>query len=295
MHGNSKNLIRMRMSSTLRGLLFAVAGATVAATAAAAVTPVETSLGVTVKALIDPMPAYATDTQVKLGHDTSTLTLQSFASGASGINSVDSNAQATLSFTGTDAGTLITSWRGNVYGPQNNSIGNSEQYALATVPGSIYNANPNAGSTAATYAFTVGGSGSVEFDWSFATSDSRNGAALDNIFFGSQSRPVVTPASLEVWHNGSVVDSRDTGLFRQVSNDTVTLPFSALAGDTVVLRLLPRWGLGYSSSIALNGQIMQDFTVNFAITAVPEPQVPLLLSVGLAWIAWRSRRRVIGG
>jgi hypothetical protein len=236
------------------------------------------------------MPDYAIDTQTRLGLDTSTLSLQAFASGVSGNNSVDSGAQAALAFAGPDAGTLTVSWRGTVFGPQNNSVGNAELYALAPVAGSLYNANPNAGSTAATYAFVVGGNGSVAVDWSFATSDTRDSAFANSFNFGR--RPVLTTASVEVWHGGGVVDSRDTGLATQTGSGATTLPFSALAGDTVVLRLMPRLGLGYSSSGTINGQIMEDITVHFSVTAVPEPHVWWLMGAGLACIAgWRRKQR----
>lgn len=78
---------------------------------------------------------------------------------------------------------------------------------------------------------------------------------------------------------------------RSSGNDDIA--FSALSGDTVVLRLLPLYSISSSGSGGTAGLFTQDMLVDFAITAVPvpEPQPALLMLVGLGVVACKRRRR----
>lgn len=197
------------------------------------------------------------------------------------------NSTASLSFADSGSGSLHYFWtnRADVPGgPGHPGSGGSVGAVFA--PASIYNSSGQV-TAIATYAFTVGGDGAVSLNWNVNLEDPNSSANSNNLTF----RHIhVALAALDRFHNGQLVANQvtDPQLVRSTGN--TSLPFTAEAGDTLVLRLLPSYQLSQDGS-RVNSILNGDLNLQFSVSAVPEPQTYVLMFAGVGIVAWASRRR----
>ena len=197
---------------------------------------------------------------------------------------------ASLGFTDSEHGSLTYSWvnRADVPGGPN-TPGSGGRVDAVFAPGSIYNSSGQVAAIA-TYAFIVGGSGNVDLSWSEALTDPSYSSGLNDFLLGRFHIPLAT---LDRFHEGQFAASVSVDPPSARSSGSVSLPFSALAGDTMVLRLLPNYGLSQDGGRVFS-VLYDNLNVQFAVSAVsavPEPPVAPLLLGGAALVAWASRKR----
>jgi hypothetical protein len=182
------------------------------------------------------------------------------------------------------------------------SIGN----ALGTVANPISTTSASAGYTGASGQFNIGnvfrtgalntnanGSGYFEFT---VTTDNTKTAQISSFNFGARS----TPTGPQAFALRSSKDGYSSNIFTaSVANNSTwslktnaSLNFALNANETVQFRLYGYSGTGSPGTGTVNGRI-DDVSVGFNVSAVPEPTSGLLVGIAtLAFAAFRRNRRV---
>lgn len=267
-----------------RGVIVACFGLTLSP-AAFAVSPLEATLGASVNAFLYPtMPAASVVTQSAIAAGASSLTIDPTVTAAV----LASHVSADLQFSSANAGSLTVQLLASVTGESNDSF--AEGYKASAVAGSLYNAQA-ANPALASYAFVVGGNGDVALTWNIWTTNSRTSEFGNNLSFGHLT---TSPASLDVYHLGLLTSQILVAPTPLRSASSTDISFSALAGDTVVLRLLPNMNMSTSGSFTGIGTLSQDVAITFQVTAVPEPETYAMMLAGLGLMGFVARRRKQG-
>ena len=197
------------------------------------------------------------------------------------------NSTANLTFTDSGHGSLSYIWtnRADVPGgPGNPGSGGSVTATFA--PASLYNSGPTA--SIATYAFLVGGDGALSLTWNLYIAEPKYSSTINDLLFRHFTIPLAT---LDRFHDGQLAGTQSAGSPSARSAGSTSILFSAMAGDMLVLRLLPSY-IASQDGGRVNSLLEGNQYLQFSVSAVPEPETYAMMLVGLGLLGFAARRTV---